>query len=247
MKITFIGTSSGLSVLDRSHACVLFEVRERKVLADCGEGTVRSLLKQGIDPASIDTVVLSHTHPDHCAGLPTLMQYMHLQKREEMVRIYLPTETGEIFQQFYNQMFLLNGDLTYNFDFFQYCMGTVLNASPFSVLAIENRHLRKYYPQRQELGISIGSFALIFCEKENSVYYSGDLADQDDLSLPGRAEAMIVECTHIPIEVAVKEALEHRIKRLIFTHIGPEIENTDPFERNGVKVEFAYDGMSFEV
>ncbi len=247
MRITFIGTSSGLTVIDRSHAALLVEFPGYRVLVDCGEGSIRSMLRLNFDPLKINSIVISHKHPDHCAGIPTLMQYMHLKGREDELNIFIPAPLAEVFQAFYNQMFLIDGKLTYGYRFIEYREGTVFKGSMFSMKSIPNRHLEVYSQYIDKHKIFISSFSLVFDEDGKRVYYSADLMNEDDLQPPEEAELMIVESTHVALEEAIERARDFNINHIIFTHIGPEVDTAVDTEYNGVRVEFALDGFSLDI
>ena len=73
MKITFAGAAETVT-----GSCHLVEMGSRRVLMDCGmfQG-IRSVESRNrkefpFDPASVDTVVLSHAHLDHVGRLPLL-------------------------------------------------------------------------------------------------------------------------------------------------------------------------------
>jgi metallo-beta-lactamase family protein len=74
-RVTFLGAAR--SVTGSMH---LLEVRPHRILLDCGlhrgprdEARARNRLFP-FDPASIDAVVLSHAHVDHCGNLPNLVR-----------------------------------------------------------------------------------------------------------------------------------------------------------------------------
>ena len=243
MKLTFIGTSSGLSVIDRSHASLLVEAGNRQILLDCGEGTTRSLLKLGFDPGLIEEIIISHTHPDHCAGIPTLMQYMHLIGRKSPLSIRLPQGISPAFETYFRQLYLLNEKLTFDYELNEYAQGVIYMHNDVSLEAIPNLHLSHLFTLSRQYGISIASFSLIIRESGKTTYYSADLQSAADLNPPEKADLMIVESTHIKIEDAFATAFAKNIKRIIFTHIGPDID-TDTLDINTIPAEYAHDGMS---
>ncbi len=75
MKIHFDGAAQ--TVTGSQH---LLEVNGKRLLLDCGlfQGHRRDFYERNLnfryDPASIDAVVLSHTHIDHCGNLPNLIK-----------------------------------------------------------------------------------------------------------------------------------------------------------------------------
>lgn len=68
MKIKTIGTGN-IYVADRS-ACALVDGH---ILIDCGNGTVKTLLQQGVDIAQIDALLITHCHGDHALDIPFLI------------------------------------------------------------------------------------------------------------------------------------------------------------------------------
>lgn len=82
-----LGTGSILMQGGRSASSYLLEVDGQRTLIDCGPGTLLRLQQAGVDPATIEHVVLSHFHPDHHADLlgllflrvnPSLVNRAHL-------------------------------------------------------------------------------------------------------------------------------------------------------------------------
>ena len=68
----------GAQELELPYTCLLIDTSRHRVLLDTGVGAfalgptpgklVALLRDQGVDPGDIDTVVLSHGHPDHLGG-----------------------------------------------------------------------------------------------------------------------------------------------------------------------------------
>lgn len=51
------------------------------ILVDCGTSPVMNLLNAGVDPGFIDRIIFTHTHPDHCVGLASLLYYLRDVKK----------------------------------------------------------------------------------------------------------------------------------------------------------------------
>ncbi len=231
-----------MSEIERFHASILVESGGGMYLIDCGEGATRSLLQNGVEANHIEKIVVSHTHPDHCAGIPVLLQYMYLTGRTEPLEIYLPEGAGSAFKAFFHQLYLLREKLSYSYEIFEYGGSEVFRVDDFAVHANPNRHLEGLEQFVDQYGIGINSFSLTFCSGFNKVYYSADLMGALDLAPEPGTGLMIVECTHIGVEEVVREASNSGMKRVIFTHIPPGTDTTS-VEIAGVKVEYAFDGM----
>ena len=78
MKIQFIGTgnigstSNSASILINEH-----------ILFDMPNGNLKAMIRQNIDLLKIDTVIISHTHADHCFDMPFLLWHKENHKKEE--------------------------------------------------------------------------------------------------------------------------------------------------------------------
>ena len=64
------------------------------ILIDTGYATVNTLLNHGIDPMNIDTIIFTHLHFDHYAGLSQLLYYIyfHCYHLKEHLTIIAPPE-----------------------------------------------------------------------------------------------------------------------------------------------------------
>ena len=247
MKIKFLGTASGLAVVERANAAIYIEAGEEKWLLDCGEGCIRALLKYNIPANDIKGVIITHTHPDHCSGLPLLMQYMHLTERSSDFEIFLPMGAGAAFTLFFQQLYIIDEAYTYDYHIHEYDSGRVFIKNDFQIEAIPNMHLEKYRPVIKKYDVGIKSFSLLLKEKGNlQVYYSADLLGMKDLKAPQDADLMIVECMHVKPAEALEYAERKGIKQVIFTHVPPEV-NPASMTLNEVTADFAVDGTMINV
>lgn len=70
MKIQFIGTGSIAAVCNSASVLI-----NDHILFDVPNGSLKSMIRQGIDILKIDTIIISHTHADHCFDLPFVLWY----------------------------------------------------------------------------------------------------------------------------------------------------------------------------
>lgn len=85
-----IGTGA-ISVKQRS-ACTLID---NKILVDCGNGIVKTMLEQNIDINKIDTLLITHLHGDHFLDIPFLIMQRNFSNSENELHIYCPKGTKE--------------------------------------------------------------------------------------------------------------------------------------------------------
>ena len=75
MDITFLGGAT--TVTGSTH---LITTDRARVLVDCGmfqgspNESIRNRVPFGFDPATLDAVLLTHAHLDHCGRLPLLVK-----------------------------------------------------------------------------------------------------------------------------------------------------------------------------
>lgn len=68
-------------------------------LFDCGEGTVRQMLRSTISPSDIKAVFITHLHGDHCYGIPGLgMTTLGFAKDSMLPLLFAPKGLEECFR-----------------------------------------------------------------------------------------------------------------------------------------------------
>lgn len=90
MKIKMIGTGA-ISVKERS-ACTLIDDR---ILIDCGNGIIKTLLEQNVDINKIDTLLITHLHGDHFLDIPFLIMQRNFNSASNELNIYCPRGTED--------------------------------------------------------------------------------------------------------------------------------------------------------
>ncbi|MEL0252742.1 MAG: MBL fold metallo-hydrolase, partial [Novosphingobium sp.] len=86
--IVHLGTAGGpIARADRAGIATLLTIGGKKYLVDAGEGVVHQLGKAGLQASDISTVVLTHLHDDHYAGLPGLASFAYTLRSPKMTVI----------------------------------------------------------------------------------------------------------------------------------------------------------------
>ena len=244
VRVRFLGTGDAFSAGGRHQAGYLVEAAETSLLLDCGATTLASLKREGLSPAAIDAIVLSHLHGDHFAGIPfLLLDYIYCETRTRPLRIVGPPGTEERIASLFRAMY---GDLS-------------ARTLPFALEFIE------LLPQKRcELGPAIlDPFRVPHQEREVSlalglrvdgrnILYSGDTGWTEDLvSRSAGTELFICECcffeTRVPYHLDYPRLWENRRRfdtaRLVLTHTGREVLA----RRNEIELEIGSDGLAVEI
>jgi ribonuclease Z len=78
--ITFLGTSSVTPAANHDTACFIIN---RKCLVDTGWNAAINMLQYGISPLDVEYLIFTHCHHDHYIGLPQLLFYQVMRKRDK--------------------------------------------------------------------------------------------------------------------------------------------------------------------
>ena len=89
--ISYLGTGSGGSTMRNHTAMVLDCPAGERILLDAASGNtvLRQAEQLGMSPTEFDHCLLSHSHPDHCEGLPHIeMQRSRRNPDEQPMQVY---------------------------------------------------------------------------------------------------------------------------------------------------------------
>ena len=83
-----MGSGSALPTKDNFHASQVLELRGRRYMIDCGEGTQIKMGQYKVNVSRLNNIFISHLHSDHCIGLAGLISTMAMLGRSEPLSIY---------------------------------------------------------------------------------------------------------------------------------------------------------------
>lgn len=93
-EIIFLGTSGYVPTPERDNASFLLRAGEASVLVDCPGAPLRKLAAAKVEPLRVGNIFITHIHPDHVYGLPSLVHGLML--RDHVFRLFGSAETVEL-------------------------------------------------------------------------------------------------------------------------------------------------------
>ena len=88
LKLIVLGTSNAIPDEDHENTYLALIGNQRQVLIDCAGSPVVRLKQAGINLNELTDLFLTHFHPDHVAGVPSLLMSMWLLGRKEPLDVY---------------------------------------------------------------------------------------------------------------------------------------------------------------
>jgi len=87
-KIIILGSSNAIPDENHENTHLAITSEDRAVLIDCGNSPTLRLRQVGIALDKLTDIILTHFHPDHISGFPTLIMNMWLLGRQAPLNIY---------------------------------------------------------------------------------------------------------------------------------------------------------------
>jgi len=240
VTITFLGTGDAFGSGGRLQTCIFADTAETKFLIDCGTTALIGMKRCGVDPASIDVILLSHLHGDHFGGIPFIIRETQIlaqrtspliiagpaglkDRIETAMRVFFPgsteTETG------------------FPLEFIE-----LPEVEPLEIGALEVTA----YPAVHTTGTNPHSLRIRCCDRVIS--YSGDTSWNEYLPEAAHmADLFICEAfeydrtmnKHLDYQTLIQNRQNLTCKRIILTHMSDTV-----LSRAGtLELECAEDGM----
>jgi len=79
-EIFFLGTGGSVATKERDNTSLLVSSEEALILIDCPGSVIQKIKKLGFDPRCLTSILVTHIHPDHIYGLPSLIHSLMLDE-----------------------------------------------------------------------------------------------------------------------------------------------------------------------
>lgn len=244
VRVRFLGSGDSYGSGGRFMTCILVETPSTRFLIDCGDSSLIAMKAQGVDPNSIDAILLSHLHGDHCAGVPFLViDGMLAARRNRPLVVAGPPGFRSRLESIREALFPGSHGMKPGFalEYREIGIGAGNRILDLSVRSWKALHNPDTFPTmlRVEWGAKV-------------ITYSGDTDWTEDLvAAADGADLLISECyfydkaiKHHMNYVTLKANL-HRLnaKRVVLTHMSSDMLA----HAAGVPEECAYDGMALDL
>lgn len=218
-RIVVLGSAAALSTADRDNTFLALDSPRGILLLDCAGSPYQKLLRAGLDPERLEGVIITHAHPDHIYGLPSLIHHFMMAGRDEPLTVYANSRTLRIAKG-------ILGILGLKREF------VVLSEIPmeegFAVL--DNEEYALYTSPMRHIGPTL-AVKIVAKLGGVSVVYSADTAPCPELlALAKEADILLHECStpkparghSTPWQVG-KLAQWCEVKRLVLIHLHPAL------------------------
>ncbi len=224
MQLTVLGSGTAVPVPDRFPAGYLVEHAEHRIMVDCGPGTLRRLAQTSTTPATLDAVLLTHYHTDHCADLAALLFSLrspHLNPRPPLTIYGSPGLKRMV--QLLTEAWPWLSPKNYELHLVELNPGT-FSAHGFEITSIPIRHTAQSLGYRIRAGNGLLALSgdadtceeLVDLGRDADVFVC-DSAAPDDLKIDG----------HLTPGLAGRYAERAGARELLLTHFYPECEGYD--------------------
>jgi ribonuclease BN (tRNA processing enzyme) len=244
MNLTIHGSGDAFGSGGRFHTCFQLANAERNVLIDCGASTSVALRAHGVDPATIDGIILSHLHGDHFGGIPLfLIDAQYMTRRERPLTIAGPPGSRERIIVAVEAFFpgSIAAGWRFNWNVVEIPVGVSTDVLGLNVITAEVIH-----------NSGAPSTALRVTDGKKIFAYSGDTQWTDALlAIAKGADLFICECFdydrelngHLNWTTLKQRHKDFAARRVMLTHMNPSmLARLDEARRAGLLI--AEDGLT---
>jgi ribonuclease BN (tRNA processing enzyme) len=244
VTVRFVGSGDSFGSGGRFQTCIMVDGPRSRFVMDFGASSLIALAKLGIEHNSIDAILITHLHGDHCGGVPfLLMDAMLSAKRTRPLTIAGPLDFERRMAEMQEILFPGSRAMTPKFpiDWIELQPGQAHSVLNLTVTAQRARHTAETNPTA--LRVEVG---------DKVVAYTGDTEWTDDIAKIGvGADLLVAECYfydkpikwHLNYPAIAAHRADFGAKRLVLTHMSREMLA----HADSVPEECAHDGMVIAV
>jgi ribonuclease BN (tRNA processing enzyme) len=221
-NIIFTGTASGFPSPSRAGSSIVIQIGSKLYQFDAGEGFSSSALKFNIKYNQIEKIFISHSHPDHIAGLFMELQMMYLAARKKRLDIYVPGELLPAMNKTMDLFYLFQEKFAFPYNFKPIRPNPIYRNGDLGVYAYLNKHLvnNERIIKRYKKLNKMQSYSFVIIVNDKKILYSADIDSLSDLTpLIDNVHTIIADGLHVEPEKLLRLCFANKIKRTIVTHL----------------------------
>lgn len=163
-EICFLGTGGSVATKERDNTSLLVSSDDSLILIDCPGSVIQKIKKLNRDPRNINSILVTHIHPDHVYGLPSFVHSLMLD--ECIINLYGSEETIRFCQDYLDLFHLQDKKIRTRIRYIPLKEKEEIQLSPSMRLL----------PLKVPHDISSLAFHFYFLEEGKELIYSGDTA-----------------------------------------------------------------------
>lgn len=223
ITITFVGSGDAFGSGGRLQTCIHVAGGPASFLIDCGASSLIGLKRMGMDPQSVNLVLLSHLHGDHFGGIPFMLLDAQFSRRTAPLTIAGPPGVERRVLDAMEVLFPGSSATPRKFEV-RFAEWSAEQPWHFDGLIV------RPYPVAHPSGAP--PFALRIAMDGKIIAYTGDTEWVETLrSAAQGADLLIAEALfatkvvkyHLSLETLRPHLEAIGAKRVILTHMGPEM------------------------
>lgn len=224
VSVRFVGSGDSFGSGGRFQTCILVDGPKSRFAMDFGTSSLIALAQQGIEHNSIDAILLTHLHGDHCGGVPfLLMDAMLGARRTRPLIVAGPRDLRRRMAEMQEVLFPGSKVMSPKFplEWIELEPGRTQSVLDLNVTAQQARHTVETNPTA--LRVEVGG---------KVVSYTGDTEWTDEIAKVARgADLLVAECYffekpikwHLNYPAIAAHRNDFGAKRVILTHMSKEM------------------------
>jgi ribonuclease BN (tRNA processing enzyme) len=243
IELQLLGTGDAFGDGGRYQTCFWARAADYRFLIDCGATSLSAIKRFGVNPGTIDAILVSHFHADHYGGLPFFILDAQFSARTQPLAIVGPAGLQERLKSATELLFPGASKTRQKFEisFHELRPREPQLLGPLCVTGFDVAHS----PGTNPLGLRVEAAGKV-------IAYSGDTEWTNALTELARAANLFICESYafekrIPYHLNYRTLRQHRhelsAQRLVLTHFGPEMLA----RLSEVEFECAEDGKSIAV